>query len=162
LNGERLELVRLAALVHDVGKIGVRDDVLLKPDELSPEERAEVERHPIVAAEILRPIRGARDIAEIVLAHHECPDGSGYPKRLTAAQIPLEAHVIRVADVFACLTEKRPYKPAINPTVALEIMEGLAGSKLDAGAFRAFQEMLAVEPQICRDAGLDGKWPRAN
>ena len=153
LNGERLELVRLSALVHDVGKIGVRDDVLLKPDELSPEERAEVERHPIVAAEILRPIRGARDIAEIVLAHHACPDGSGYPNRLTSAQIPLEAHVVRVADVFACLTEKRPYKPPLDAAVALKIMEGLAGSKLDAGAFCALKEVLVAGSQICSDAG---------
>ena len=161
-SSERLELVRLAALVHDVGKIGVRDDVLLKPDELSPEERAKVERHPVVAAEILRPIRGAQEIAEIVLAHHECPDGSGYPNGLTAAQIPPEAQIIRVADVFASLTEKRPYKPAISPTESLKVMEGLAGSKIDAIAFRTLQELYAVAPEVCCNTRLEQEWSHAN
>jgi putative nucleotidyltransferase with HDIG domain len=80
LSEERLDLVRLAGLVHDVGKIGIRDDVLLKPHDLSAEELAAIKQHPIIAAEILGPIRGAKEIADIVLAHHECPDGSGYPR----------------------------------------------------------------------------------
>lgn len=100
LSKERLDLIRLAGLVHDVGKIGIRDDVLLKPHNLSPEELAAIKQHPTIAAEILRPLRGATEIAEIVLAHHECPDGSGYPRGFRAEKIPVEARVIRVADVF--------------------------------------------------------------
>lgn len=142
LAGERLDLIRLAGLVHDIGKIGVRDDVLLKPDELTPGERAAVERHPVLAAEILRPIRGAKEIADIVVAHHECPDGSGYPHRLKGEQIPVEAGIIRVADVFASFTEKRPYKPAIEAHEAIEIMERLAGAKLDATAFGALKRLV--------------------
>ena len=95
LSGERLEALRLAALMHDVGKIGVHDDILLKPGDLTPGERATIDRHPDLAAEILRPIAGTRRIADIVLAHHECPDGSGYPNALKAVQIPIEAHILR-------------------------------------------------------------------
>ena len=75
---DRLELVRLAALVHDVGEIGVPDDVLFQPDDLTPVERSIVERHPAVAADILSRISGTEEIAGIVVAHHECSDGSGY------------------------------------------------------------------------------------
>lgn len=138
---ERLELLRLAGLVHDIGKIGVRDDVLLKPHELTTEERVLIERHPIVAAEILRPIRGAKAIAEIVLAHHECPDGSGYPYGRKGDEIPLEAHILRVADVFATLTERRPYKLAMDQAEAMEILNGLAGSKLHQESVRMLQSL---------------------
>lgn len=130
LSPGRLELLRLAGLVHDIGKIGVRDDILLKPHELTAEERAAIERHPIVAAEILRPIRGAKEIAEIVLAHHECPDGSGYPYGRKVEEIPLEAHILRVADVFASLVEHRPYKPAMDQAEVMAILNRMAGSKL--------------------------------
>lgn len=146
LSNERVELVRLAALVHDIGKIGIRDDVLLKPHELSPKERADIERHPVVAAEILRPIRGAREIADIVIAHHECPDGSGYPNHLRGAQISTEAHIVRVADIFASLTEERPYKAAMTSRSALDLMEGFAASKLEPHIFSTFKELLASEP----------------
>ena len=134
LRGERLEVLRFASLMHDLGKIGVRDDVLLKPHPLSPEERARIERHPVLAAEILSPIEGASEIAKIVLAHHECPDGSGYPGGLRGAEIPLEARILRVADVFSALTEARVYKPAMDPSRAIESMLEMSGTKLDAEA----------------------------
>ena len=81
----------LAALVHDVGKIGIRDDVLFKPDDLTGAERELLERHPTAAAEMLESVEGTREIADIVVAHHECPDGSGYPRGLRGDQIPVEA-----------------------------------------------------------------------
>jgi len=141
---DRLELLRLAGLVHDIGKIGVRDDILLKPHDLTADERAAIERHPIVAAEILRPIRGAREIADIVLAHHECPDGSGYPYGRKGEAIPLEAHILRVADVFASLAERRPYKPAMEHAKAMEIIKGLAGPKLHLPSVEALQSLVAA------------------
>lgn len=141
LPDERVQTVRLAALVHDIGKIGIRDDVLLKPEELTDEERIRIKRHPIFAAEILRSIHGAREIADIVLAHHECPDGSGYPNGWKQEQIPVEAHIIHVADVFCSLTESRPYKEALPPQTVTQIMEQMAGPKLDAESVRLLQEI---------------------
>jgi len=145
LSPERLELLRLAALVHDVGKIGVRDDILLKPDELTPDERKVVERHPQIAAEILRPIRGTEEIAEIVLSHHECPDGSGYPRGLTGERIELEAHILRVADVFVALTEARQYKPPMQGSAVLSWMQEQAGSKLDRESVAVLRSILETD-----------------
>lgn len=140
---DRLEVLRLAALVHDLGKIGVRDDVLLKPEELTEEERVRIQQHPAVAADILRPIRGARHIADIVLAHHECPDGSGYPRGLDQAHIPLEAHILHVADVFCSLTESRPYKRAWSQADALAMMQAEMGSKFEAESVRLLKDVIA-------------------
>ncbi|HZP63403.1 MAG TPA: HD domain-containing phosphohydrolase [Terriglobales bacterium] len=142
LSEERLDLVRLAGLVHDVGKIGIRDDVLLKPHGLSEEELAVIKQHPVIAAEILRPIRGAREIADIVLAHHECPDGSGYPRGCKEEEIPVEARIVRVADVFSSLIEERPYKAAVEVTRAMKIIKELAGTKLDVDGVRVLQHLV--------------------
>lgn len=144
-SGEPLEALRLAALVHDVGKIGVRDDVLLKPAALGPEERQRIERHPAIAAEILRPISGAEEIARIVVAHHEVPDGSGYPRGATGAEIPDGAHILRVADVYCALRESRSYKEPLGPGDALRAMQALAGSKLDVRAFEALRAVVVRE-----------------
>ncbi len=139
----RLDLLRLAAVVHDIGKIGIRDDILYKPDQLTPEERNRMEQHSVIAAAILRPIQGAEEIAEIVSAHHECPDGSGYPRGLTAEQIPPEALILSVADVYSALTERRPYKSAMAREKALEIITTMAGTKLDAIAVHTLSAWLA-------------------
>ena len=141
LSSESLELLRLAALVHDVGKIGVRDDILLKSEELTTEERAQIERHPVIAAEILRPIQGAEVIAEIVLSHHECPDGSGYPRGLSGEEILMEARILRVADVLDALMEARQYKPAMELESVLTFMGGWAGTKLDRASVEEVQAM---------------------
>lgn len=142
---EKVELVGLAGLVHDLGKVGIRDDVLLKPGSLSQEERRLMEQHPVVAAEILSKIPAASEIAALVLAHHECPDGSGYPFGLPASQIPEEAKILRVADVFCSLIEERPYKPGLEIEAALDLMRGWSGTKIDQ---RSFEALLRLLPQI--------------
>jgi HD-GYP domain-containing protein (c-di-GMP phosphodiesterase class II) len=144
LDPERIEILRLAGLVHDIGKLGVPDDILLKPGELSPEERLSMERHPDIAAAILQPLRGAGLVAEIVRSHHECPDGSGYPRGLRAGEIPLEARILRVADVYCSLLDARAYKPALSPPAALDVMEGMAGTKLDASGLRALRSLVSL------------------
>ena len=125
-----------------MGKIGIRDDVLLKPHDLSEEELATIRQHPVIAAEILGPIHGAKEIADIVLAHHECPDGSGYPRGSKGVEIPLEARIVRVADVFSSLIEERPYKHALEVDRAMETIGALAGTKLDVDAARALQQLV--------------------
>lgn len=138
-----LERLRLAALVHDLGKIGIADDVLMKPEELTPAERQHVEQHPRIAAEILRHLHGAEAVSRIVASHHERIDGSGYPAGLRAPEILPEALVLSVADVYCALAEPRPYKPALSTREILAIMTPLAGTKLDAAAFAALQSILA-------------------
>lgn len=153
LDPERLERLRLAALVHDVGKIGIPDDILSKPHELTVSERATIERHPTLAADILSPIEGTREIAAIVLSHHECPDGSGYPRGLKGDEIPIDAAILRVADVFGALTERRAYKLAMEPERALSWMLTMSGTKLDGTSLEALRTVLAAE-----DSSRD--WPQ--
>ncbi len=155
LTEESLDLLRLSGLVHDVGKIGVRDDILLKPDRLSVDERGLIERHPEVAARILRPIRGAAEIAEIVLSHHECPDGTGYPRGLAGNQIPLEARILRVADVFSALTDSRSYKPALTRDEVIRWMRSVRGTKLDAESVAALEDLL--KEQAPKTGALHGE-----
>ena len=143
LGPEQVEILRLAGIVHDIGKLGVPDDTLLKPGELSSSDRIAVERHPDIAAAILQPLRGAARVAEIVRSHHECPDGSGYPRGLRGADIPVEARLLRVADVFCSLVDARPYKPALPVATVMAMMEPMVGTKLDPAGFRALQVLLA-------------------
>ena len=143
LSTERLDALRLAGLVHDIGKIGIRDDVLFKPAQLSPEERATVEQHPVMAAEILRLIEGANDIALIVVAHHECPDGSGYPYHLKGSEIPLESHILRVADVFSSLMDERPYKIGLSMQQTMEVIHAMAPSKVDQQSMAVLENLIA-------------------
>jgi putative nucleotidyltransferase with HDIG domain len=145
LSGEGLESLRLAALTHDIGKIGVPDDILYKPEALTPSERLRIERHPTIAAEILGRIHGARAIAEIVLCHHESPDGSGYPRGLRAEQIPLEARILRVADVYSALTDARSYKPALSPSQALRQMAEWGEGRLDLESLRELRGIVSEE-----------------
>jgi len=147
---ERQRVLRLAALVHDLGKIGIRDDVLLKPGDLTPDERARIERHPAIAAEILRPIRGVEEIADVVLSHHECPDGTGYPRHLATATIPPLARILRVADVYAALVEARPYKEPMSPGAVLARMRLLEG-KLDPDALSALGRWLLHAGELVPD-----------
>jgi len=148
LPDEKLELLRLAALIHDVGKIGIRDDVLLNPNRLTSEEREAVERHPTLAAEILKPILATDEIVEIVLDHHECLDGSGYPRGLTGEQIPLEARILSVADVYSALTEERTYKSPMSAKEAMDIIESMAGTKLDGEIVQNLREIID-EGKVC-------------
>ena len=143
LDPEQVEILRLSGLVHDIGKLGVPDDTLLQPGELSAAQRISVERHPDIAAAILQPLRGAARVAEIVRSHHECPDGSGYPRGLRESAIPVEARLLRVADVFCSLIDERPYKPALPLPAVLAMMTPMAGTKLDAEGFRTLEALLA-------------------
>jgi HD-GYP domain-containing protein (c-di-GMP phosphodiesterase class II) len=142
LTAERVETLRLAGVVHDIGKLGVPDDILLRPGDLSAGERGLVERHPDIAAAILQPLSGAAGIAEIVRCHHECPDGSGYPRHLRGTEIPLEARLLRVADVFCSVTDSRPYKPSVPVPAALETLRAMAGAKLDPDGFGALEHLV--------------------
>jgi putative nucleotidyltransferase with HDIG domain len=152
---ENLERLRLAGLVHDIGKIGIQDDILFKASQLSPEERVRIELHPLAAAKILGSIEGAREIAEIVAAHHENPDGSGYPHHLTAVQIPAEARILRVADVYSSLIDCRPYRTRSDIQEALKMMHQMAPGKLDPKILEVLEKLIAEGNPVTRESGCD-------
>lgn len=147
---EQVELIRQASPMHDIGKIGIPDAVLLKPGPLTPAERKIVETHPLIAADILdnptnELMQMARDIA---LHHHERWDGGGYPHRLKGAEIPLPARIVSLADVFDALSTDRPYKDAFSIDVVVQIVRRERGKHFDPALveafFKAFDDVLAV------------------
>jgi putative nucleotidyltransferase with HDIG domain len=155
LTDENMERLRLAGLVHDIGKIGIQDDVLFKAAQLSPQERARIEQHPLTAAKILGSIEGAKGIADIVAAHHENPDGSGYPNHLTAAQIPEEARILRVADVFSSLIDCRPYRTRVNLQEALRTMHQMTPRQLDPKVLEVLEKLIEEGNPVTRETGCD-------
>jgi HD-GYP domain-containing protein (c-di-GMP phosphodiesterase class II) len=125
-----LRRIYRAGLLHDIGKLGVSNRILDKPARLTPEERVEVERHPVFTNNILSHVRAFDDFAWTASIHHECLDGSGYPYKLTAPQIDGPARMICVADVFEALTADRPYRAGMAPADALGLMRSAFATKL--------------------------------
>ena len=144
LPARRVERVRLAGLLHDVGKIGVSDRVLTKPGPLDPDEWKQMRTHPEIAARLLAQPE-FEDLRAWVLAHHERPDGRGYPAGLTGEEIPLEARILAVADAYEAMTADRAYRPALGAEAARAELEAGAGSQFDATAVRALLAGLARE-----------------
>jgi putative nucleotidyltransferase with HDIG domain len=142
LDEERREDIYLAALMHDVGKIGVRDDILLKPDSLTKEEWEKIKEHPNIAEEILKPITGVEPVVDIVRAHHEHYDGSGYPRGLKGDAIPLGAQILAIADTYSALTEDRQYHEGEDFDRALQVMDTMAGRKLNPEILETFKNMI--------------------
>jgi putative nucleotidyltransferase with HDIG domain len=133
---------RIGALLHDVGKINVSTDVLNKPGKLTPEERAQMESHPVAGVELLKGVEFPWDVLPMVRSHHERWDGRGYPDRLTGEEIPLNARVLALADVFDALTTDRPYRPAFAPEEALRMMREDAGRSFDPTLFAVFERLV--------------------
>lgn len=138
----------LAALVHDLGKTWIGNDILLKSDKLSEEERRHMERHPIIGARILIGCDVHPFFVETVLYHHEAWDGRGYPNGLRGEEIPLSARILTVADVFDVITSQRPYKAALSLDAARErLLQGSAAS-FDPMIVRAFINLLNSFPNF--------------
>lgn len=144
LDEEMVETIFRTAPMHDIGKIGIPDAILLKPGKLDTREWAVMHLHPVMGAEIIGKhdnelLETARIIA---LTHHEKWDGSGYPQRLAGEGIPLPGRIVAIADVFDALVSTRPYKPAMSVPTALEYMESATGSHFDPQLMAAFQSAL--------------------
>ena len=138
----------LAGLVHDLGKTWIGNDILLKSDKLSDEERRQMERHPIIGARILIGCDVHPFYVETVLYHHEAWDGHGYPTGLKGEEIPLSARILTVADVFDVLTSQRPYKAAMSLDAARErLLQGSARS-FDPMIMQAFLNLLDEYPDF--------------
>jgi putative two-component system response regulator len=138
----------LAGLVHDLGKTWIENDILLKSDKLSDEERRKMERHPIIGARILIGCDVHPFFVETVLYHHEAWDGCGYPTGLKGEEIPLSARILTVADVFDVLTSQRPYKAALSMEDARDrLLQGSAAS-FDPMIVRAFLNLIDSYPNF--------------
>jgi putative two-component system response regulator len=123
---ERAALKR-GAILHDVGKIGVPDDILRKPGPLTPEEFDRIRQHPIQGVTILEPLQSVRDALPVIRWHHERMDGSGYPDGLTGDQIPVMVRIMTIADVYDALTTRRPYHESLSPEEGMRILREGAG-----------------------------------
>ena len=142
LTSEEMERLRVSALLHDVGKIGVDDRVLKKPGQLTDEEFDLMKQHTIKGANIMRPVSQLNEMLPGIELHHERIDGKGYPYGLKGDQIPLMARIIAVADTFDAITTNRPYQSAMDLDYALERIRSLAESKFDASVVGALESAI--------------------
>ncbi len=138
LEEDQVKLLRIAAFLHDIGKIEIARDILNKEGRLTPEERRIIEQHPVWGAEIIRPVRSLRQVVPAVLHHHERYDGTGYPDRLKGSEIPWLARILTVADAFDAMTTERPHQRAKTIPEALAELKRCSGTQFDPWVVDAF------------------------
>jgi HD-GYP domain-containing protein (c-di-GMP phosphodiesterase class II) len=151
LDTKDLNRLRIAGLVHDIGKIGVPEALLTKPGRLTPEEYAEMKSHAEHSRRILSQIEFTEDLVgvdAIAAAHHERPDGSGYPEQLSGEGVPLLARVLAAADVFDALTQTRHYRGSMSTADAFRIIDGMVPDALDHTCVRALKAFLGCTPGL--------------
>jgi putative nucleotidyltransferase with HDIG domain len=142
---DKIQHIRHGALLHDIGKMGIPDEILRKPDTLNSEERSVMEKHPMYAFEMLQSISYLDLSLEIPLLHHEKWDGSGYPFGYQGEQIPLSARIFTVVDVYDALTNNRPYRDAVAQEKAIDYIRSESGKHFDPHVVDAFLEFLAEQ-----------------
>jgi len=135
---DEVRTIRWAALLHDVGKLRISDAILNKGGPLNADEWAVVHRHPAEGAEMVATLTGMHDVAELVLAHHERVNGSGYPYRLALENIPFGARILGVADSYCAMTDKRIYRPSLTPAQAHSEVLRCVHTDFDAKVVSAF------------------------
>ena len=142
MSKKQTRLVELAAFLHDIGKIGTPESILHKPGKLQPEEFEKIKEHPAKGAEILSNIGEFHDIIKWIKHHHEWYDGKGYPDRIAAEHIPLEARIITIADAFDAMTSDRPYRKGMPLQEVIKIMDGFTRSQFDPDILDAFNRLV--------------------
>jgi putative nucleotidyltransferase with HDIG domain len=153
LSTEQVAKVRIAAALHDVGKVHTPREVLTKPGRLTDEEFAIIKRHPVDGAEMVAEV-GDAEITAMVRHHHERLDGTGYPDGLAREEIPLGARIISVADTFDAMTSSRPYRPATKHKEAVDVLSKEAGSQLDPAPVAAFMRYYSGKRSVAWTAFL--------
>jgi HD-GYP domain-containing protein (c-di-GMP phosphodiesterase class II) len=139
---DQWDAIRQGALLHDIGKLGIPDAILLKPGSLTQQERQVMQQHAVYGYNVLAPIINLRQTLDIALYHHERWDGSGYPYGLKGEQIPLVARLFAVVDVFDALTSDRPYRSAWSHSQAIEYLKDQAGKQFDPRVVELFLEII--------------------
>lgn len=148
LGAEYLEALRRGGVLHDIGKLGIPDNILLKKGKLDPDEWQIMKQHTVIGAALCGPLRTMQRTADIVRCHHERFDGSGYPAGLKGEEIPLIARVFQIVDIFDALSSERPYKPAFSREKVIEIMEQeTAAGYWDPNLMAVFLKILRERPE---------------
>jgi HD-GYP domain-containing protein (c-di-GMP phosphodiesterase class II) len=160
LSAEQVEIIRIGAKLHDIGKIGIPDDVLRKPGRLTREEYSLIQRHPLIGKKILDRVGRFKDFLPIVELHHENPDGSGYPYGLRQEAIPIEVRIVHVADVYDAITSNRAYRRAMTDTQAWELLRRGTGPLFDPDVIEALWTI--IRKHGSRDASLSAAQPHEN
>jgi len=150
---KRLDNLRIAAMLHDVGKIGVEESILNKPGRLTEEEYDKIKQHPEIGVRIIKDIGAMKAVSQIIMSHHERQDVTGYPEGLKGDQIVLEAKILSLADVFDALTSERPYRHAMTVDEALKIIEEGKGSQFEPKLADMFIKMIRENKELRELAG---------
>ncbi|GAB6154099.1 hypothetical protein JCM17380_28490 [Desulfosporosinus burensis] len=148
LSQEEIKQLRIGSLLHDIGKIGISDDILLKPSTLTEDEYDRIKKHPEIGAQILEPAKALDSIIPITLHHHEHYDGQGYPRGLRGEEIPLAARIVSLADAFEAMTSGRPYRRAMTLQTSFEEIQLQLGRQFDPYLGQAFIEMIKERGQF--------------
>ncbi len=143
LDEEDVELVRTAGRLHDIGKIGIREEILNKQGPLTDEEFEHVKNHTVTGSQILAPLSHLKHIINVVRSHHERWDGKGYPDGIASEQIPVGARIIGAVEIYDALTTSRPYQEKMVPELAIERLRDLVGTVIDPQVHRALQAVVA-------------------
>ncbi len=146
MEGAQVEEIRLGAMLHDVGKVGIAESILNKSGPLNPDEWDTMKRHVEYGAKLLEPLRGTEHIRKMVAHHHEFFDGSGYPNQLAGSQIPLGARIIAIADAYDTITSERTYKKASTPEEAFNELDRCGNAQFDPELVRVFVSRLREMP----------------
>jgi HD-GYP domain-containing protein (c-di-GMP phosphodiesterase class II) len=147
--------IEYAALLHDIGKIGIDQSILLKPGKLTPEEYEVMKRHPIIGHQILAPVKYLGPVAQMVLYHQEWYNGRGYPEGLKGEEIPVGARMVAVIDAWDAMRSDRPYRKALAREAAVAEMRRCAGTQFDPRIVEAFLRIESAD--AARDAASAGK-----
>jgi HD-GYP domain-containing protein (c-di-GMP phosphodiesterase class II) len=142
LDEKKIQLIKAAAILHDVGKIGITDDVLRKPGGLNDYEWEIMRQHPAIGEGIILPLHGFADLKSPIRHHHEWFDGTGYPDHLKREMIPIESRILTVADSFDAMTSDRPYRKKLSFEEAKQDLLKYSGTRYDPAIVRAFLETM--------------------
>jgi putative nucleotidyltransferase with HDIG domain len=167
LSDETMRVIRIGALLHDVGKIGIPEEILRKPGHLTPEEYEVIKQHPNLGALIVGAVPGMESIVDAVRHHHERWDGRGYPDKLAGTDIPMIGRIMAVADAFSAMTTNRAYRAGMDWQTALGEIQKNIGTQFDPLMARAFcnalRWRLSIDgaPDVVDDADTDAELPLA-
>jgi len=145
---EKQKIIERAGILHDIGKLGIADSILQKPDKLDDEEWEVMKKHPRRAVEILEPLQFLVEEKKIVTHHHERCDGNGYPDGLKGEEIPLEARIMAVADTFDAMNSARAYRQPLSRDAILSELKKVSGTQLDSSVVDVFLKLLEKDPGL--------------